>query len=94
MKQKMGNFYQNGNEASRNPLIRNKKFKNLEKKLRDLTFNKVLEIKDLTKQEAEKLFNLYNKIKEYIVRGPIQDSFRTKYSLYFELNPYKKNQKK
>jgi len=70
---------------------KNKKFRNLESELKNLSFNKVLEIKDLTKQEAENLFNLYNRIKNYIVRGPIQDSSMTKYSLYFELNPYKKN---
>lgn len=87
-------LYQDGNGIEGKFYVKdNKKFKKLESELKNLTFNKVLEIKDLTRQEADKLLNLYTKVKDYIVRGPIQDSSKTNYSLYFELNPYNKNRK-
>ena len=64
------------------------RFEKLKVALKSLSFGKVLEIKCLTKGEVDKLFSSYSR--DYIVRGPLQDSQETKYSLYFELNPYKK----
>lgn len=63
------------------------RFKKLELELKVLLIGKVHEIKYLTRREADKLFDSYSK--NYVVRGPLQDSQGTKYSLYFELNPYK-----
>ncbi len=43
-------------------------FNKLNSELEKLSFGKVLEIKDLTKHEADTLFEFYKKT--YIVRGP------------------------
>lgn len=63
-------------------------FKKLEFELNKLSFGKVIEIKDLTKKEADNLFELYRK--KYIVRGPCKElNGGHNYILSFELNPYK-----
>jgi len=59
----------------------------LNSELERLSFGKVLEVKKLTKSEADNLFNSYSK--NYVVRGPLQDSQETRYSLFFELNHHK-----
>ena len=64
------------------------KFEKLNLELGRLPFGKVLEIKNLTKQEADNLFDLYKK--DYIVRGPCKElNGAHNYILSFELNPYK-----
>lgn len=64
------------------------KFKKLESELKKLPFGKVVEIEDLTKQEADILSRLYGK--DYIVRGPHKElNGEFNYILSFELNPYK-----
>ena len=62
------------------------KFEKLESELNTLPFGKVLEINNLTRQEANNLFDLYKR--NYIVRGPCSDN-SDKYILSFQLNPYK-----
>ena len=67
-------------------------FNKLESELSKLTFGKVLEIGNLTKQEADNLFELYKR--NYIVRGPRKElNGRHNYILSFELNPYKTQEK-
>ena len=67
-------------------------FNKLESELNKLTFGKVLEIGNLTKQEADNLFELYKR--NYIVRGPCKElNGRHNYILSFELNPYKTQEK-
>ena len=66
--------------------IRN--FNELESELNKLSFGKVLEIKDLTKQEADNLFDLYKR--NYIIRGPHKElNGEQNYILSFELNYHK-----
>ncbi len=54
--------------------------------LKNLAVGRVLEVKNLTKPQADELFSKYKD--NYLVRGPYLE-MNSGYILSFELNPYK-----
>lgn len=68
-------------------ITKRKELTTLNLELRKLSFGKVIEIKDLTRQKSDILFDSYNEV--YIAWPYREKKEKFQDSLFFELNPYK-----